>query len=78
MNQCACMPLYTRMLCECRQPLIISKTQENNTKLNTLLQKIKDRDQVNLVILLIMGDFNYPQVKWTENSCDTGPNHPAT
>ena len=48
---------------------------ENNTMLNTLLSKINDRNPSHL---MIMGDFNYPQVDWSGNRCDAGSDHPAS
>jgi hypothetical protein len=52
-----------------------SSTDTNNLILNTLLKSVSDAKPQNL---LILGDFNYPEIEWDGNTCRASENHPAT
>ncbi|KAK7108399.1 hypothetical protein V1264_016145 [Littorina saxatilis] len=48
---------------------------DNATKLNELLMKaVEDKPEH----LLILGDFNYPQIDWNQEISTVGQNHPAS
>ena len=50
-----------------------NSTSENSEKLNSLLQKA-----VNVCKnLVIVGDFNYPEISWESETCHTRPDHEA-
>ena len=50
-----------------------NSSQENSTRLNTLISKCstKNRD------IMIVGDFNYPEISWELETCRTRPEHEA-
>nr|AQN68903.1 endonuclease/exonuclease/phosphatase family protein [Elysia chlorotica] len=52
-----------------------SCTKENTEKLNELLQEVAGLEANHL---LIIGDFNFPQVIWNEERCEVAPNHAAS
>ena len=52
-----------------------SSTVDNTARLNELLQKAADRKPSHL---LIMGDFNFPEVNWNEEKSEARLEHPAT
>ena len=58
--------------CVYRSP---NSTGENNTALEKML-KLATRDQKTNVVVL--GDFNYPDIDWINESCRCSTNHPAS
>ncbi|CAM1307199.1 ARSA (predicted) [Pycnogonum litorale] len=52
-----------------------SSTCENDKRLNELIMKAADMTYSHL---LLLGDFNYPQINWRQERCTSGPTHPAT
>ncbi|KAA0200510.1 hypothetical protein HAZT_HAZT010703 [Hyalella azteca] len=52
-----------------------SSTADNTAKLNKLLQQAADLKPSHL---LIMGDFNFPELDWNTEKSEAGPAHPAT
>ncbi len=48
---------------------------ENSNKLSQLLNKIKDTPHTHL---LVMGDFNYKEINWSDNTTTVSENHPAS
>ncbi|KAK7093942.1 hypothetical protein V1264_007621 [Littorina saxatilis] len=52
-----------------------NSSKDNNEKLNSLLVKAA---QLKHYELLIMGDFNYPEIDWDSSTSEAGPSHPAT
>jgi hypothetical protein len=51
-----------------------NSNQENNENLNKLIMEITE---AKLPHLLIMGDFNFPEIDWYNMSCKGQQNHPA-
>ena len=51
-----------------------SSTSDNSRKLNTLIRKTADYRNKNI---LIVGDFNYPEIVWETESTRTQPDHNA-
>ena len=48
---------------------------DDNVKLNNLLIEVAKMSHDHQIIT---GDFNYPEIKWSTQSCEAGENHPAT
>lgn len=51
-----------------------NSTPENNDKLNHLIGSL---DTNRFSHILILGDFNYKEINWLRNCCDTSEDHPA-
>ena len=49
-------------------------TNENTANLNNLLTEFSDHGAKNK---LLMGDFNFPEIDWNTEICETSKNHPA-
>ena len=47
----------------------------NTAKLNELLLTVVEKKTSNL---LLMGDFNFPQIDWENEKCNAGEDHPAS
>ena len=58
--------------CVYRSP---SSSSENNKNLSNLLERCNNTGFSHLVI---MGDFNFPEICWKNECSNAGPNHPAT
>ena len=52
-----------------------SSSEENNAQLNSTIEHIVDTKPTHLVIV---GDFNYPEIDWSQEKSTAGNNHPAT
>ena len=52
-----------------------SSSPDNTGRLNKLIQEISD---LNNSHTLLMGDFNYPEINWTEERSEGGQTNPAT
>lgn len=52
-----------------------NSSDENSDKLNELIRKAAKPKNHNL---LILGDFNFPDIRWENDMCAHGPNHPAS
>jgi hypothetical protein len=52
-----------------------NSSDDNNEKLNTTMVKIAESKPNHLIIL---GDFNFPEIDWQEEKCTASANHPAT
>jgi hypothetical protein len=50
-------------------------SSDDNEKLNTTMVKIAESKPNHLIIL---GDFNFPEIDWQEEKCTASANHPAT
>lgn len=51
---------------------------QDNLNLNLLLQNISKKHQNSNEKLVILGDFNYPDVCWLKENCDKSNEHPAS
>lgn len=63
---------YVTFGCVYRSP---SSTVEENANLNRL---IKEKLSLVSPTIMVVGDFNYPDINWQNMTCDKGPTHPAT
>jgi hypothetical protein len=52
-----------------------NSSAENTQKLNELMKKITELGATHV---MIMGDFNFPEIDWTRELSQAGPNHIAT
>ena len=52
-----------------------NSTRDNNKLLLDMLQKVNDGSYSHVII---MGDFNYPEINWSQECSNVGANHEAT
>ena len=70
---------------KCKEDIIVlgvvyrspNSTPEDNDKLNTQIDFISNMLNASGERLVMVGDFNYPDINWDQVTCDKSSNHPA-